>query len=200
MNTNPRLKFNDPAPNIELLDTDGQPVQLGSLWAKQPLLLSFTRHFGCPQCKEMLDELSQARERIQQQGLALAVIMHAGPAAAKAFAVGHAPSIRCLADPNRIAYAAYGLGRGTYRQTILSPSVWKSNQRLLRSKGYKVELPPAGQDALQMSGVFIIGEDGRIRLPYYYDHIADHPTIDLLLRGVMGMDWRKPFDAPIQGN
>ncbi len=39
--------------------------------------------------------------------------------------------------------------------------------------------------------------DGTIRLPYYYDHIADHPSVDLLLHGVMGMDWNQTFNGPV---
>ncbi len=197
MSTLAHLKFNDPAPDVQLLSIDNQPVQLSTHWAQQPLLLSFTRHFGCPQCKEMLDELVQAQAQIAARGLGMTVVMHAEPPAVKAFAAERAPGLRCLADPQRSAYHLYGLGRGTLPQTLLSPRVWRSNSRLLREKGYKTELPPPGQDAFQMSGIFIIGIDGRVRLPYYYDDIADHPPLDLLLNGVMGMDWSQPFDSPL---
>jgi len=50
-----KLNFYRNAPDVEVLDLDGQPVQLSTLWQKKPLLLAFTRHFGCTQCKEMLD-------------------------------------------------------------------------------------------------------------------------------------------------
>ena len=53
------LNFNHPAPDLTLLDTAGRPVALSKLWKKRPLLLAFTRHFGCTQCKEMLAELVQ---------------------------------------------------------------------------------------------------------------------------------------------
>ena len=85
-------------------------------------------------------------------------------------------------------------GRRFYRRQALL-----SNARLRQTKGWNAELPPAGQDALLMSGLFIIGSDGRIRLPYYYDHIADHPPLDLLLRGIMGVEWNRPFEGPIIG-
>ena len=49
------LKFNDLAPDLELLDTEGNPIKLSSLWKEKVLILAFTRHFGCPQCKEMVD-------------------------------------------------------------------------------------------------------------------------------------------------
>jgi hypothetical protein len=105
--------------------------------------------------------------------------------------------VLCLADPERVAYQAYGLGRGTAWQTLISPNIWKSNRRLAKAKGYKPEVPPPGQDALQMSGTFIIGTDGRIRLPYYYEDIADHPPVDLLLHGLMGLQWSEPFEKPL---
>jgi peroxiredoxin len=60
-----RLKFNDPAPDISILDTEGKPVQLSKLWKKQTLVLAFTRHFGCPQCKEMVDELHIIRPELK---------------------------------------------------------------------------------------------------------------------------------------
>jgi hypothetical protein len=32
--------------DIELLDTDGNPVRLGTLWEDQPVLLVWLRHYG----------------------------------------------------------------------------------------------------------------------------------------------------------
>jgi peroxiredoxin len=189
------LKFNDPAPDVEVLDTQGAQTRLSSLWKKDVLLLAFTRHFGCPQCKEMADQLHNAQDDLGKIGLHLAFISHASVEATKKFCEQRAPNATCLADPERIAYRAYGLYKGSLWQTLLSPQIWKSNRRLAREKGYKPELPPAGQDATQMSGVFIIGTDGRIRLPYYYEDIADHPPIDLLLHGIMGANWNKPFNT-----
>lgn len=190
-----QLKFNDLAPDAKLLDANGKPIQLSSLWKKSVLVLAFTRHFGCPQCKEMVDQLIDAHQSLTDKGLHLAIISHASAESAKAFCDQRAPSATCLADPDRAAYHAYGLYQGTLWQTLFSPSIWLSNRRLARQKGYKPEIPPAGQDAYQMSGTFIIGMDGKIRLPYYYEDIADHPPIDLILHGIMGVDWNRPYDS-----
>lgn len=192
------LKFNDLAPDLDLETAEGARIRLSSLWEKQTLVLAFTRHFGCPQCKEMLDHLVVSKAELAKKGITLAVITQAEPGSARAFCDQYASGVLCLADPNRKAYTAFGLGRGTLRQTLLSWKVWRSNARLKQSRGWKTELPPSGQDAMQMSGTFIIGTDGRIRLPYYYDNIADHPSVELLLNGVMGMDWGKPFESAIQ--
>ena len=191
------LKFNDPAPDLALVSAEGKPIQLSSLWKKQVLVLSFTRHFGCPQCKEMVDGLSTAAPQFKEKNLALALVTQGTVEVAKAFCKERAPSQLCLADPERKAYRAYGLERATIWQTFLSWRVWQSNKRIKQERGWVPEMPPAGQDSMQMSGTFVIGMDGRIRLPYYYDDIADHPPVDLLLHGVMGLDWNQPFEGPV---
>ena len=195
-----QLKFNDFAPDLELLDTEGKPVNLSSLWEQQVLILAFTRHFGCPQCKEMVDALSRAVPDLKQKDLALAFVTQSTPEDARIFCEERAPGQLCLSDPERKAYRAYGLERASLWQTFLSWRVWQSNKRLKRERGWKTGLPPTGQDAMQMAGTFVIGTDGRIRLPYYYDDIADHPPVDLLLHGVMGMDWNLPFEGPVGSN
>lgn len=191
-----RLNFNQIAPDLTLQNAGGEPVQLSGLWARQPLLLAFTRHFGCTQCKEMLEELVSGKDRIAQAGLGIAVVMPAPPAETAVFASRYAPGLTCLADPDLDAYRAYGLERGSLFQTFLNLKVWSAVARS-RRKGYQVEPPPPGQDAMQMSGTFIISPSGRIELPYYYDHIADHPPLDLLLRGVLSTPWGQSFDGPV---
>lgn len=191
------LKFNDPAPDLELMDAEGKPVLLSSFWQNQVLILAFTRHFGCPQCKEMVDQLATVSPVIKEKNLGLVIVTQGTPAEAKAFCAERAPGVTCLADPERKAYLAYGMERANVWQSFLSLNVWRSNRRLKKERGWNTDLPPAGQDALQMAGTFVIAPDGRIRLPYYYDDIADHPSVDLLLHGVMGMDWNQTFDGPV---
>lgn len=196
MAKNKPLNFNQTAPDLTLLNTSGDPVQLSRLWTERPLLLAFTRHFGCTQCKEMLEELVTGRERIEQAGLSVVVIMQGTVETTAVFAEQFAPSLMCLSDPERKAYKAYRLERGNLFQIFLNPKIWSAISKS-RKKGYMVELPPAGQDAMQMSGTFIISKYGRIELPYYYDHIADHPPLDLLLTGVLSTRWDQSFDGPV---
>ena len=196
MDKNQKINFNRNAPDMVLLNTNKEPVQLSSLWADKPLLLAFTRHFGCTQCKEMLDEIVAGQDRIRKAGLAIAIIMQGTPEATALFAKQFAPGLLCLADPERKAYKAYGLVRGNLFQTFLNPKVWSAISKS-RKKGYQVEPAPPGQDAMLMSGTFIISKDGRVELPYYYDNIADHPSLDLLLEGVLSTRWDQEFDGPV---
>lgn len=187
-----QLKFNDPAPDVQVTTVTGECIQLSSLWKEKPLLLVFTRHFGCPQCKEMLDQLAQHKIDLERAGLAVVAVTQGTPAETLEFGKRQAPGVVCLSDPERSAYQAYGLGRGSMWQVLLSPEVIKGTANA-RQHGHIAELPPPGQDVMQMSGTFIIGTDSRIRLPYYYENIADHAPIDLLLNGVLGTSWDKTF-------
>jgi peroxiredoxin len=188
-----QLKFNDPAPDFEVQSASGAAVRLSSLWAEQALLLAFIRHFGCPQCKIMLEELGQCSPDIRRRHISMAAITQGTPAETLAFCQEYAPGILCLCDPQHTVYTAYGLGRANPMQILLAPQTRQGHK-----KGYPPHMPPKGQDALLMSGVFIIGPDGRIRLPYYYDNIADHPPFALLLEGFLGTAWEKPLDSPLK--
>ena len=191
-----RLNFNQPAPDLTLKDYTGKDVKLSSLWAKKPLLLAFTRHFGCTQCKEMLSELVEAQEKVRAAGLDIAVIMQGTVEATAAFARDFAPGLYCMSDPERKAYKAYGLDRGSLRQTFLIVRVLKAVMRA-RKKGMAVEPAPEGQDTMQMSGTFIINRKGQVVLPYYYDDIADHPALELLVSGVLSTRWDSEFEGPV---
>jgi peroxiredoxin len=191
-----RLKFDDPAPDLEIRTTENNLIRLSSLWTEKTLMLVFTRHFGCPQCKEMLSLIVAAKSEIERAGLTIAVVTQGKPTAALEYCKRYASGIVCLADPERNAYRAYGLAQGSLWQVIFSPQVLLGTLRAWRH-GHTIGLPPRGQDVMQMSGAFIIGTDGKIRLPYYYDTIADHPPADLLLRGVLATDWTKPFNDPL---
>jgi peroxiredoxin len=43
---NPLFKTGEAAPDITLLDENGQQIQLASLWQQKPTLLTFIRHYG----------------------------------------------------------------------------------------------------------------------------------------------------------
>lgn len=196
MKKSKRLRFNQAAPDLVLLNTAGKPLQLSALWKHRPLILAFTRHFGCTQCKEMLDELVDGKDRIEAAGLGIAVVTQGSPGATDLFMKQYAPALLALSDPERAAYHAYGLERGNIFETVLNLDVIRSVKEAAK-KGYHLEPPPEGQDAMQMSGTFIINQAGRILLPYYYDNIADHPPLDLLLEGVLSTGWGGDFNGPI---
>lgn len=44
--TGKRIKTGDTAPNIQVVNADGETIELSSLWADKPVVLAFLRHFG----------------------------------------------------------------------------------------------------------------------------------------------------------
>ncbi|MBN1231024.1 MAG: AhpC/TSA family protein [Anaerolineales bacterium] len=190
------IDFYQKAPDLNLITEQGDEVAISAFWQEKPLLLAFTRHFGCTQCKEMINELLEGKQKIEKAGLNILIVSQGTPEATAIFSKEYAPDLTFVCDPDREAYAAYGLERGNLFQTFLNPKVW-SAVSAARKKGMRVDRPPKGQDAMQMSGTFVISTKGYIMLPYYYDHIADHPPLDLILSGVLGTDWSHPFEGPV---
>ena len=86
------LKFNDPAPILDLLSVEGKPVRLSSLWKKQAVILAFARHFGCPQCKQIIETLASISVDLESNGLFLVIVTQGTPEAAKVFLLG--PRVR----------------------------------------------------------------------------------------------------------
>ena len=41
-----KLKTGDFAPNIQVVNADGETIELSALWADKPVVLAFLRHFG----------------------------------------------------------------------------------------------------------------------------------------------------------
>ena len=89
----------------------------------------------------------------------------------------HVP-FHCLADEARTAYRAYGLTRGSWRQT-LTPRALAPYIRLFFS-GRTVKAAP-NQDVRQRGGDFVVGRDGRLTLAYASDDPADRPDIGSII-------------------
>lgn len=41
-----KLKAGEPAPDIQVVNADGETIALSSIWADKPVVLTFLRHFG----------------------------------------------------------------------------------------------------------------------------------------------------------
>ena len=84
-----------------------------------------------------------------------------------------------LADPDRRAYAAFGLGRTTWARMARPGVLWRYSKFVL--KGAKVRRVPEGEDPLQTGGDFLIGPDRRLLWGYTSPDPTDRPTVDQVL-------------------
>ncbi len=116
-------------------------------------------------------------ERFRSAGLGIAVITLGTPARVAAFAQEWALPFPLLADPRRQAYAAYGLGKLSFRREASITSAVRAANAALRYGGAR----EAEQDMLQLGGVFVVDTAGIIRYTFRAERAAEFPSSDELL-------------------
>jgi len=80
-----------------------------------------------------------------------------------------------LSDPERAAYRAFGLGRGSVARVWLDPRVWIRYVWLILAGGRP---EAAHEDTLQLGGDALVDAGGRIAWIYRSRGPEDRPTID----------------------
>jgi peroxiredoxin len=137
----------------KLLEQQAQTGEtLGALTARKPTLLVFTRHLGCPFCREVLKILAARRAGIEATGVQLALVHMASEAQAAPFfasyGLGELPR---FSDPKKTLYAAFGL-KTMRLSEFLTPRFWLRGAALAQRNGMGL---PVG-DVLQLAGAFIV--------------------------------------------
>ena len=79
-----------------------------------------------------------------------------------------------LSDPDRRAYDAFGLGRGSLLRVWLDPRVWARYLQLML-RGRRPEV--AHEDTLQLGGDALIDARGRVAWIYRSRGPEDRPTV-----------------------
>jgi hypothetical protein len=85
-------------------------------------------------------------------------------------------------DPERRAYAAYGMTRGSTWQAWHPRALWKYMVHGLR--GNRIERSKPGDDLLQLGGDVLVDKQGIVRLSYPSKRSDDRPSVDLLLKSL----------------
>lgn len=171
----------EPAPDVSLTQSgNGEAVCLSRLWAERPLALVFLRHLGCAFCREHTAQLHRDAARFEAMGVAVALISVAGAEDTAAFCAERrlAPPFLCLSDPEKRAYRAYGLGRGTNSELFAPQVIRRGFQAALH--GHFQGMPKG--DPFQMPGVFIVDRSGIIRYAHKYRDASNNPSNEELLR------------------
>jgi hypothetical protein len=93
------------------------------------------------------------------------------------------PDASAISDPERLLYAAFGLGRGRLGQ-LLGPATWLPGLRAL-SKRHFVGRPVG--DPLTMPGVFLV-EGARVLWAHPFGHAGDQPSTTELVSAVQALE------------
>jgi peroxiredoxin len=177
----------DPAPDVELPDISGATRRLSEFWADGPSLLIFLRHFGCSCLSERWGTLREDLEVFTEAGATVVAICQAEPERALAVATRRGYPFPMLCDPERRAYAAFGLLEGLPSQ-ILHDYAWKPNdmaaaERLFLQTRRGTERAVV-DSPWQLPGEFVVRSDGVIALAHRYQYCEDYPPRTVLLGAI----------------
>lgn len=168
----------------EIVGPDGAKVRLASLWAKQPALLVFLRHFGCVGCSEQLAELVPRLDEIARAGVRTVLIGNGTPEQRDAFAERHRierASSLLMTDPELAAYRSLELLRSRWATYGL-----RSIADLARAVSHGHPHVAVEGDATQQGGVLLVDTRGVVRFFHASRSIGDHPSasdlVDAALR------------------
>jgi hypothetical protein len=114
----------------------------------------------------------------EELGLRVVVVAFAPPQSLAGYQRGQGlGDVLVLSDPGRLAYEAFGFGRGSFARVWLDPRVWRSYARLIRG-GRRLE--PAHEDTRQLAGDVLVDADARIRWIYRGQGPEDRPSIETI--------------------
>lgn len=183
------VQVGDPAPDLELSDSTGARRRLSEAWAGGPALLVFMRHFGCSCLRERWESLEPFIGSIREAGASVHLIGQGEPerTAAVADRRGYPTPVWC--DPDRAAYAAYGVLQGTPPQ-VLHDFAWHAGDEALaeavgRSARRGTERALV-DDPWQLPGEFVVGRDGLVALAHRAQFCEDFPPAAILLGAIAG--------------
>jgi peroxiredoxin len=128
-------------------------------------------------------QLRDDRKRFEEAGAAI-VLIGLGPADRAAwFCEDKAIPFACLADPDKVAYAAYGLRTATLTEVLRAENALKYI-RLNLNRETRQRPAKAGEDVLQLGGTFVVDTGGVIRYAHRNRHTGDNPPDDEVLNAL----------------
>jgi peroxiredoxin len=140
---------------------------------KKPVLLVFLRHFGCPFCREVMDDVSAQLKRLERSDVQLVLIHMSDDPLAEQFLNKYGlANIPHVSDTKRVLYRAFGLRRGTFWQ-MASPLLWWRGLRATLAHGQGFS--PAYGSVLQMPGMFLIFH-GHVVRSFIHQLAGDRPN------------------------
>ena len=180
------LQVGDIAPDLELADASGAARRLSELWSRGPLHLVFLRHFGCSCLAERWTTLRDELSAYAEAGAATVAVCQAEPERAAAVAARRSYPFTLLCDPDRTAYAAFGLLEGTVPQ-ILHDFAWRPGDAATGDEwlaGRRDSERALVDSPWQLPGEFVIAPGGQISLAHRAQFCEDFPARGVLLGAI----------------
>jgi peroxiredoxin len=150
---------------------------------RQPILLVFLRHFGCPFCRETLSDLSKQRREIESTGTQI-VLVHLSPdqQAHDVFLFYGLSDLPRVSDKGELLYRAFGLGHGNLLNLFGPTALWRffaDGIFVRHGMGWILG------DMFQMPGIFLVFQ-GHIVRSFLHQSVADRPNYRRMVQ--LGLD------------
>lgn len=125
--------------------------------------------------------MQRERGAIKARGAQLVAVAQGTTAEAERYCAALGVTYRCLGDPQRDSYRAFGLPRGGLKEILFDPM--RAGNDAVR-KGFRVSIRDSlrrHSDWFQLPGVAIVDRAGRLKYLYRSRHSGDLPSMDALL-------------------
>jgi len=163
-----------------VLQSDGTPVHLASIWRDRPALIMFLRHFGCIGCAEGVRALRPALPDFERVDTAVALVGCGAPLFIEPFRERHAllfAPVAVLTDPTLAVHRALGLAYGLWGG-FRPKSLWE----MARSYAAGNEQGPVQGELRQHAGALLVDQAGAVRFFHRSVSVGDHPPVPALVR------------------
>jgi hypothetical protein len=140
----------------------------------RPAVIAFLRHTGCPFAEATMRGLREAAEA--QPGIEWIAVSHAPAQATQHWcdAVGGCGSVRVLLDPERVFYAAWGLGRSSLGHFMGRRSLAQVSR--LAREGVRNRHPEGTR--WQQAGTFAVDAGETVRWRHLPEHAGELPDLE----------------------
>jgi peroxiredoxin Q/BCP len=166
-----KLSTPEIAPNILLRDSHGKVIEI--TFGKR-MLLAFFRDTNCPFCNFRIFQMTQKHKEFADAGLEVIAFFDSSEEAVTHFVNLRPRPFSVVADPNNIAYKAYGIERSAPRSAygvLRRFSMWILGFRIL---GWEGAIKNLKNPSDIMPADFLIDEQGYIVETYYGEDAGDH--------------------------
>lgn len=156
-------------------------ASLLALAEASPVLLVFLRHFGCPFCRQMINDVSDLRGELEARGVRPVFVHQGTPEVAKAtFEYYQADDLERIHDPQAAIYRhpVFMLGQMSVVRQMLKPAVWFG---WLKGTVRKYGVGEVQGDSGQLAGVFFLN-GAKIVRKFIHRSMADQPDYLRLAR------------------
>jgi peroxiredoxin len=149
--------FGEKLANIVLPEPGGVEVRLGSLWANNPAVIVFLRHYGCIFCREHVAQLREHEGEFKRQGASLAAIGLGDFNYARLFRDETGITFPLLVDTEKKAYKALQLKSGNIFHILRRDN----SEARARAKAAGFKQHRLGKDPFQLGASFVFAPGNR---------------------------------------